>query len=139
MRQQRRCSRALCQASRNPGSGVVLIVEDSDEVRHTMSEMLRTLGYTVLEASRPQEALQLAAVHTPDLLITDVVLPEMRGGELARALQVMHPTMKTLFVSGYTENTIIERGELKPGVAFLAKPFTMAQLSAKVREVLASD
>jgi len=51
----------------------------------------------------------------------------------------MHPSLKTLFVSGYTENTIIERGELKPGVAFLAKPFTMAQLSAKVREVLASD
>jgi PAS domain S-box-containing protein len=121
------------------GSGVVLIVEDSAEVRHTMSEMLRALGYTVLEASRPQEALQLAATHAPDLLITDVVLPEMRGGELARALQVMHPSLKTLFVSGYTENTIIERGELKPGVAFLAKPFTMAQLSAKVREVLASD
>ena len=121
------------------GNGVVLIVEDSDAVRHTMSEMLRALGYTVLEASRPQDALQLAATHAPDLLITDVVLPEMRGGELARALQVMHPSMKTLFVSGYTENTIIERGELKPGVAFLAKPFTMAQLSAKVREVLASD
>jgi two-component system cell cycle sensor histidine kinase/response regulator CckA len=121
------------------GSGVVLIVEDNDEVRHTMGEMLRALGYTVLEASRPQEALQLAATHAPDLLITDVLLPEMRGGELARALQVMHPSLKTLFVSGYTENTIIERGELKPGVAFLAKPFTMAQLSAKVREVLASD
>lgn len=122
-----------------PGSGVVLIVEDSDEVRYTMSEMLRTLGYTVLEASHPQHAFQLAATHAPDLLITDVVLPEMRGGELARALQVMHPTLKTLFVSGYTENTIIERGELKPGVAFLAKPFTMAQLSAKVREVLLGD
>ena len=93
----------------------------------------------MLEASRPQEAFQLATTHAPDLLITDVVLPEMRGGELARALQVMHPSLKTLFVSGYTENTIIERGELKHGVAFLAKPFTMAQLSAKVREVLASD
>jgi hypothetical protein len=56
-----------------------------------------------------------------------------------RALQAMHPSMKTLFVSGYTENTIIERGELKPGVAFLAKPFTIAQLSAKVREVLSGD
>ena len=129
----------LAASVAQPGSGVVLIVEDSDEVRHTMSEMLRTLGYTVLEASRPREALQLAATHTPDLLITDVVLPEMHGGELARALQVMHPTLKTLFVSGYTENTIIERGELKPGVAFLAKPFTMAQLSTKVREVLSGD
>ncbi len=106
---------------------------------NTMGEMLRALGYTVLEASRPQEALQLAATHTPDLLITDVMLPEVRGGELARALQGMHPSLKTLFVSGYTENTIIERGELKPGVAFLAKPFTMAQLSAKVREVLSGD
>jgi two-component system cell cycle sensor histidine kinase/response regulator CckA len=122
-----------------PGSGVVLIVEDSDEVRYTMSEMLRALGYTVLETSHPQQALQLAATHAPDLLITDVVLPGMRGGELARALQAMHPSMKTLFVSGYTENTIIERGELKPGMEFLAKPFTMAQLSAKVRHVLAGD
>jgi len=93
----------------------------------------------VLEASHPQQAFQIAAAQAPDLLITDVVLPEMRGVELARALQVMHPTLKTLFVSGYTENTIIERGELKPGVAFLAKPFTMAQLSAKVREVLSGN
>ncbi len=122
-----------------PGSGVVLIVEDNDEVRHTMREMLRALGCTVLEASRPQEAFQIAAAHAPDLLITDVVLPEMRGGELARALSVMHPTMKTLFVSGYTENTVIERGEVKPGVEFLAKPFTMAQLSAKVRRILTGD
>ena len=106
---------------------------------NTMGGMLRALSYTVLEASRPQEALQLAATHTPDLLITDVMLPEMRGGELARALQGMHPSLRTLFVSGYTENTIIERSELKPGVAFLAKPFTMAQLSAKVREVLSGD
>jgi len=56
-----------------------------------MGGMLRALSYTVLEASRPQEALQLAATHTPDLLITDVMLPEMRGGELARALQVCTP------------------------------------------------
>jgi two-component system cell cycle sensor histidine kinase/response regulator CckA len=106
---------------------------------NTMGGMLRALSYTVLEASRPQEALQLAATHTPNLLITDVMLPEMRGDELARALRGMHPSLKTLFVSGYTENTIIERGELKPGVAFLTKPFTMAQLSAKVREVLSGD
>lgn len=119
-----------------PGSGTLLVVEDNDDVRQTMSEMLRTLGYTVLEASRPQDALRLAAINTPDLLITDVVLPEMRGAELARALNVMHPEMKVLFISGYTENTIIEQGELKPGVEFLAKPFTMAQLSAKVKQIL---
>ncbi|MCS6919688.1 MAG: ATP-binding protein [Fimbriimonadales bacterium] len=121
------------------GSGVVLVVEDNDDVRGTMCEMLRLMGYTVLEASRPQEALRLAAASALDLLITDVVLPEMRGSELARTLTVMHPNLKVLFVSGYTENTIIEQGELKPGVAFLAKPFTMAQLSAKVRDVLRGD
>ncbi len=122
------------------GSGVVLVVEDNNDVRGTMCEMLRLLGYTVLEASRPQEALQLlVATNALDLLITDVVLPEMRGSELARVLTVMHPNLKVLFVSGYTENTIIEQGELKPGVAFLAKPFTMAQLSAKVKDVLKGD
>lgn len=117
----------------------MLLVEDNDEVRQTMSEMLRALGYTVWEANHPQQALQLAAAHVPDLLLTDVVLPEMRGSELAHALSVMHPSLKTLFVSGYTENTIVERGELKPGVAFLAKPFTMAQLAAKVKQVLMGD
>ncbi|GIV10282.1 MAG: hypothetical protein KatS3mg019_2373 [Fimbriimonadales bacterium] len=118
------------------GSGVVLVVEDNDDVRATMCEMLRLMGYMVLEASRPQEALRIAVDRALDLLITDVVLPEMRGSELARALTVVQPNLKTLFVSGYTENTIIEQGELKPGVAFLAKPFTMAQLSAKVKDVL---
>jgi CheY-like chemotaxis protein len=118
------------------GSGVVLVVEDNDDVRATMCEMLRLMGYMVLEASRPQEALRIAADRALDLLITDLVLPEMRGSELARTLTVIQPNLKTLFVSGYTENTIIEQGELKPGVAFLAKPFTMAQLSAKVKDVL---
>lgn len=118
------------------GSGTLLVVEDNDDVRQTITALLRTLGYTVLEAGHPQDALRLAAVNAPDLLITDVILPEMRGAELARALNVMHPEMKVLFISGYTENTIIEQGELKPGVEFLAKPFTMAQLSAKVKQIL---
>ncbi|GIV05625.1 MAG: hypothetical protein KatS3mg016_1200 [Fimbriimonadales bacterium] len=119
-----------------PGSGTLLVVEDNDDVRQIIAALLRTLGYTVLEAGHPQDALRLAAMNTPDLLITDVILPEMRGAELARALSVMHPEMKVLFISGYTENTIIEQGELKPGVEFLAKPFTMAQLSAKVKQIL---
>lgn len=118
------------------GSGTLLIVEDNDDVRKTIAALLRTLGYTVLEAGHPQDALRLAAMTPPDLLITDVILPEMRGAELARALSVMYPEMKVLFISGYTENTIIDQGELKPGVEFLAKPFTMAQLSAKVKQIL---
>ncbi|MFN4032365.1 MAG: ATP-binding protein [Fimbriimonadales bacterium] len=121
------------------GNGVVLVVEDNPDVRETIAEMLRLLGYCVLLASHPQEALQLAAANTIDLLITDVVLPEMRGSELAHALTVMQPDLKVLFMSGYTENAVIEQGELKPGVAFLAKPFTMAQLSAKVKETLGRD
>ncbi|MFN7017588.1 MAG: hypothetical protein ACK4P5_10610 [Fimbriimonadales bacterium] len=63
----------------------------------------------------------------------------MRGSELAHALTVMQPNLKVLFMSGYTENSVIEQGELKPGVAFLAKPFTIAQLSAKVKEILKRD
>lgn len=118
------------------GSGTLLVVEDNNDVRQTMSEMLRMLGYSVLEASHPRDALRLAAINSPDLLITDVVLPEMRGSNLARTLVIMHPEMKVLFISGYTENTIIEQGELKPGIEFLAKPFTMAQLSAKVKQIL---
>ncbi|MCX7993147.1 MAG: response regulator [Fimbriimonadales bacterium] len=121
------------------GSGTVLVVEDSDDVRQTMCEMLRILGYTVLEARHPQDALRLAAAHALDLLITDVVLPGMRGAELAHAVSVLHPETKVLFISGYTENAIIEQGQLKPGVAFLAKPFTMAQLSTKVKETLAGN
>lgn len=121
------------------GTGTILLVEDNPDVLQTMSAMLRQLGYTVLPASHPQEALRLAATAQPDLLITDVVLPEMRGAELARALTVMHPALKVLFVSGFTENTIHERGEVKPGVEFLAKPFTMAQLSAKVKQMLRGD
>ncbi|MDM7461887.1 MAG: ATP-binding protein [bacterium] len=121
------------------GSGVVLVVEDNPDVRETMGEMLRLLGYRVLLASHPREALPLAAANTIDLLITDVVLPQMRGSELAHTLTVMQPDLKVLFVSGYTENAVIEQGELKPGVAFLAKPFTMAQLSAKVKATLERD
>ncbi len=121
------------------GNGVVLVVEDNPDVRETMGEMLRLLGYSVLLASHPQEALRLAAANTIDLLISDVVLPEMRGSELAHALTVMQPNLKVLFMSGYTENSVIEQGELKPGVAFLAKPFTIAQLSAKVKETLERD
>lgn len=121
------------------GSATILFVEDNAEVRSAVGEMLRALGYTVLEADRPSEALRLAAAHKPDLLLTDVVLPEMRGAELARALALLHPDIQVLFTSGFTENTIIEQHELQPGVAFLPKPFTLAQLSAKIRQLLNRD
>lgn len=114
----------------------ILLVEDNPDVLETTAALLRSLGYSVQTATMPSEAIAIAQSHPIDLLITDVVLPQMRGSALAQTLQASHPKMKVLYISGYTENSIIEQGELKLGVAFLAKPYTLSQLAAKVREVL---
>lgn len=103
--------------------------------------MLERLGYQVLAANRPSQAIRLAEQHAAgiDLLITDVVMPEMRGHELALQLQAMNPKMKVMFISGYTANAIVHRGELEPGVHFLQKPFSMMDLATQVRSVLDAD
>jgi len=119
----------------------LLAVEDEPGVLEVAAEALRLQGYTVLTAQSPAEALQLAQsdpepIH---LLITDVVMPVMSGRELAEYLLRLHPQMRVLYVSGYTENTIVHHGVLDEGVHFLPKPYTPAQLIQKVREVLDSD
>lgn len=100
--------------------------------------MLELQGYTVLPANSPGEAIRLAREHgqTIDLLITDVIMPEMNGRELARTLQAVLPGLGCLFMSGYTADVIAHHGVLDEDVHFIAKPFTLKDLTARVREAL---
>lgn len=120
------------------GSETILLVEDEPEVRAVASESLRLLGYRVLEAATPADALQLAEQFAEPihLLLTDVVLPVMSGRELAELVRRLRPQIKVLYVSGYTENMVAWQGVQEEGVHFLPKPYTPSQLAAKVRQVL---
>jgi hypothetical protein len=125
-------------AARAITSELLLLVEDEASVRELLRELLETAGYSVLEASRPSEALRIAQSRAEPirLLITDVVMPEMTGPELARRLAEMRPGLRMLFLSGYTEGVVVDKGLLGDGAHFLQKPFTGDALEAKVREVL---
>ena len=120
------------------GSEVILLVEDQDDVRRLTQRMLESAGYVVLAAASGHEALRLAEHHTGPihLLVTDVVMPGMHGHEVALLLAPTRPEMKALYVSGYPDASIVHQGLLKPGVAFLQKPFGPDVLTRKVREVL---
>lgn len=120
------------------GRETVLVVEDEDAVRGIATRVLRDQGYTVLEATRGIDALQLAQSHDGgiQLLLTDVVMPHMSGKVLAKQLVHIYPHVKVLFMSGYTDNAIVHHGQLDAGIAFLQKPFTPDTLAHKVREVL---
>jgi two-component system sensor histidine kinase EvgS len=116
----------------------VLLVEDEPAVMKMSKKMLRRLGYQVLAASTPREALRLATEYSGGihLVITDVVLPEMNGRDLSDQLCSLYPGIKTLFMSGYTANVIAHQGVLDDGVNFLQKPFSMKDLGVKVRGIL---
>jgi two-component system, cell cycle sensor histidine kinase and response regulator CckA len=120
------------------GSETILLVEDDNPVRKLIHSTLHAYGYTVLEAHHGKHAIQVCEQHAGPihLMVTDVVMPEMRGRELAERLKPSHPTMKVLFMSGYTDRGIVHHGELVQGTAFLQKPFTPDALARKVREVL---
>jgi len=120
------------------GCETVLLVEDEPAIRRLGRILLEGLGYRVLDASSPLEALALAREQSEgiDLLITDVVMPEMSGKRLATRLQEIYPDLRCLFMSGYTENVIMHHGVLDKGVSFLPKPFTREQLARKVRQAL---
>ncbi|MDD9305270.1 MAG: response regulator [Desulfobacter sp.] len=119
----------------------VLMVEDDGSILKLGKRMLRELGYVVLSASSPLEAVALAekeAGHL-NLLITDVVMPEMNGRELSEKLKSLWPDLKILFMSGYTADVIAHRGVLDHGVFFISKPFSKKEMAVKVREVLDSE
>ncbi|MDP2863349.1 MAG: response regulator, partial [Desulfobacterales bacterium] len=119
------------------GTETVLLVEDNEALLKMVKMMLEELGYTVLAASSPDKAFQLAEQYASDihLVITDVVMPEMSGRDLLKRLSALRPGMKYLYMSGYTTNAIAHHGVLDPGVNFIQKPFSMKDLAAKVREV----
>jgi response regulator RpfG family c-di-GMP phosphodiesterase len=102
------------------------------------SALLKKQGYEVLAAGSPGEAIRLAREHAGEihLLITDVIMPEMNGRELAQSLLSHYPQLKHMFISGYTDDIIAHHGILDEGVHFVQKPFSVKDLTAKVREVL---
>jgi PAS domain S-box-containing protein len=120
------------------GTETVLLAEDEAAVRNLVAEMLRAQGYTVLEADNGEAGLRLAQEYkeTIQLLLTDVIMPQMGGKELAERLSATRPEIKVLFVSGYTDNAIVHKGVLDPEVAFIQKPFSAVALARKVRAVL---
>jgi CheY-like chemotaxis protein len=120
------------------GREVVLLVEDEEGVRRLTQDLLERLGYRVLAAAGSVEALKMAAEQQGgiDLLLTDVVMPQMSGPQVAEALLPLHAGLKVLYVSGYADDAVVRHGVLEAGMAFLQKPFTTAALAAKVRQVL---
>ncbi len=120
------------------GSETVLLVEDEQSVRSLARRILQSNGYTVIEASGPEQALEATRHHEGPihLLLTDVVMPEMSGPELASRLAKRQPDLKVLFMSGYTDDAIVRQGLVAEGGHFLQKPFAPEGLALKVREVL---
>jgi CheY-like chemotaxis protein len=120
------------------GDETILLAEDDPDVRSLALEILQAQGYTVLPAANGREAMDVAERHRRliHILVTDVVMPEMNGADLARRLAGLRPGLRVLFMSGYTDDVIAREGVLEPGTALLEKPFAPSALTQKVREVL---
>jgi two-component system, cell cycle sensor histidine kinase and response regulator CckA len=116
----------------------ILLVEDETALLSLISRILKSKGYTVLTAESPGAAIQLAREHAGEihLLLTDVIMPEMNGRDLAKNLLSLYPGLKRLFMSGYTADVIAHHGVLEPGVFFIQKPLTQKELLDKIQEVL---
>jgi PAS domain S-box-containing protein len=123
------------------GSETILLVEDDEMVRTLVRETLQREGYQILDAPGPLEARRISEQHKGaiQLMITDVVMPKVNGRELAEQLGKRRPDMRVLYMSGYTDNAIMNSGVLEKDVAFIQKPFTPAVMAEKVRDVLESD
>ncbi len=120
------------------GDETVLVVEDEQSVRQVTVLFLQRCGYQVFEAEGEKQALELLETieDSVDLLVSDVVLKDSNGPELVPKIRPYQPTMRVLFVSGYTDNAMISKGILQPGIRYLQKPFTAKELAIKVREIL---
>ncbi len=123
------------------GSGTILLVEDDPGVRILTNTMLTNIGYRVVEADLPEKAIDMFhdIREEVDLLLTDVIMPGMNGPELAHRLREIRPDLKVLYMSGYTADTIADKGILKEGVNLIHKPFTMKSLSEAVKGALSAQ
>lgn len=137
-------AQAQLEAVREPvrrGHETILLVEDEQSMLRLIKRIIERLGYTVLAARSPGEAIRLATEYSGPihLLVTDVIMPEMNGRQLARSLLTFCPNLKRLFMSGYTADVIAHHGVLDAGVHFIQKPMSMSDLAAKLREALDSE
>jgi two-component system, cell cycle sensor histidine kinase and response regulator CckA len=137
-RKSEQMRKEVAEAPAVRGHDTILLVEDEPAILNMTTKMLERLGYTVVSASTPAEAIRLAEAHHGEihLLITDVVMPEMNGRDLAKNLLSLYPNLKRLFMSGYTADVIAHQGVLDEGVNFMQKPFSIKDLAAMVRAAL---
>ena len=121
------------------GAETILVVEDDDAVRRMTREFLKIKGYTVIEARSAANAIQIMEERNEeiDLVLTDVLMPGMKGRELVERLTQIRSNIKVLYMSAYTEDAAINIGVLNPGTEFIEKPFGPDDLASKIREVLA--
>ena len=120
------------------GTETILLVEDEEPLRKVIIELLAQIGYNVLSAANGKEALELSRTYPGKihLLITDVIMPEIDGPELAKALCAVRCDLKVIYISGYADGSIAPEGVLRPGTVLVNKPFSVRALSARMREVL---
>jgi CheY-like chemotaxis protein len=118
---------------------IVLLLEDEIAILRMVERLLKQMGYRVLATGSPIEAIAIAEHHPEpiDVLLTDVVMPELNGNDLANRVRSFLPDIRVLFMSGYTANIIAHRGVIDKDVTMIQKPFSKKELSAKIREVLA--
>lgn len=121
-----------------PGNETIMLVEDEPSMLEMTTLMLEEIGYSVIAATTPKEAINMASEYDKNihLLLTDVIMPGMNGRDLSKKLRQFYPNLECLFMSGYTDNVIAHHGVLDEGVYFIPKPFSMQDLSVKLREVL---
>jgi len=129
---------SLTAEARLRGTETLLVAEDEDALRVAVCNYLRNLGYVVLAAGTGDHALSLASQYEGriDLLITDIVMPKTGGRELSQMLRLQRPDLKTIYISGYTDDAVLQHGVLEPGAVFLQKPFRLGTLVRKVRNLL---
>ncbi len=113
-------------------------MEDDYEVREFTTEALQSLGYSIIEAQNGKEALSILSNRTNNvkLILTDLVMPEMGGKELAEIISKVDPSLKILFTSGYSDNHVVQKGILEKNVNFVQKPYTFQSISQKIRTIL---